>query len=85
MKLYETYADEMADLIRQGVLPPGARLPSVRQAKLQRQVSASTVFEAYNLLESRGMIHCRPRSGYYVNLRKGLQTPEPHTAAPAAE
>lgn len=85
MKLYETYADEMADLIRQGVLPPGARLPSVRQAKQQRQVSASTVFEAYNLLESRGMIHCRPRSGYYVNLRKGLQTPEPHTAAPAAE
>lgn len=85
MKLYETYADEMADLIRQGVLPPGARLPSVRQAKQQRKVSASTVFEAYNLLESRGMIHCRPRSGYYVNLRKGPQTPEPHTAAPTAE
>lgn len=85
MKLYETYADEMADLIRQGVLPPGARLPSVRQAKLQRKVSASTVFEAYSLLESRGLIHCRPRSGYYVNLRKGPQTLEPRTAAPATE
>jgi hypothetical protein len=43
------------------------------------------VFEAYSLLEARGQIHCRPRSGYYVNLRKGPQTPEPHTAVPAAE
>lgn len=85
MKLYEAYADEVADLIRQGVLPPGARLPSVRQAKQQHKLSASTVFEAYNLLESRGLIHCRPRSGYYVNLRKGLQTPEPLTAAPLVE
>ncbi|MEL4178358.1 aminotransferase-like domain-containing protein [Roseateles sp. PN1] len=85
MKLYETYADEIAELIRQGVLQPGARLPSVRQAKQQRKLSASTVFEAYALLESRGMIHCRPRSGYYVQLRHGSQTPEPHTAAPAAE
>ncbi|MBT0570919.1 PLP-dependent aminotransferase family protein [Curvibacter sp. CHRR-16] len=85
MKLYEAYADEIADLIRQGVLPPGARLPSVRQTKQQRKVSASTVFEAYNLLESRGLIHCRPRSGYYVNEHTGPQAPEPHTATPAAE
>ena len=53
MKLYETYAGEIADLIRSGVLRPGERLPSVRQAKQQRKVSASTVLEAYNLLESR--------------------------------
>ena len=71
MKLYETYASEVADLIRSGVLRPGERLPSVRQAKLQRKISASTVFEAYSLLEARGQIHCRPRSGYYVTERKG--------------
>ena len=85
MKLYETYADEIADLIRTGVLTSGARLPSVRKAKQQRKISAATVFEAYNLLESRGLIHCRPRSGYYVNLRKGPQAPEPHTATPTSE
>jgi DNA-binding transcriptional MocR family regulator len=85
MKLYETYADELANLIRQGVLLPGARLPSVRQAKLQRKVSASTVLEAYNLLESRGAIHCRPRSGYYVSERKEPKNPEPHTATPTAK
>lgn len=86
MKLYETYAGEIADLIRSGVLRPGERLPSVRQAKLQRKISASTVFEAYSLLEARGQIHCRPRSGYYVTERKGPKAKqEPHTAAPAPE
>ena len=53
MALDETYADAMADLIRNGVVRPGECLPSVRQAKQQRKVSASTVLEAYNLLESR--------------------------------
>lgn len=85
MKLYETYAGEIADLIRSGVLRSGERLPSVRQAKLQRKISASTVFEAYSLLESRGQIHCRPRSGYYVTERKGPQAQEPNTAAPTTE
>lgn len=85
MKLYETYAGEIADLIRSGVLRPGERLPSVRQAKLQRKISASTVFEAYSLLEARGQIHCRPRSGYYVTELKGPRAQEPHTAAPATE
>jgi len=83
MKLYERYADEIADLIRQQVLRPGERLPSVRQARSQRGISPSTIFEAYCLLEARGLIHCRPRSGYYVNATKTPRTPEPTTAAPA--
>lgn len=85
MKLYEIYADEIAELIRTQVLRPGERLPSVRQARLQRKISASTVFEAYNLLESRALIVCRPRSGYYVSHHKGPQAPEPRTAAPAVD
>ncbi|WP_342620557.1 PLP-dependent aminotransferase family protein [Rhodoferax sp. GW822-FHT02A01] len=80
MKLYERYADEIADLIRNQVLLPGARLPSVRQARSQRKVSPSTVFEAYSLLEARGLIQCRPRSGYYVNAQSRVRTPEPATA-----
>lgn len=30
MKRYEQFADEIATLIRQGVLGPGERIPSVR-------------------------------------------------------
>ncbi|TXH90541.1 MAG: PLP-dependent aminotransferase family protein [Rhodoferax sp.] len=85
MKLYEIYAGEIAELIRTQVLRPGERLPSVRQARLQRKISASTIFEAYNLLEARGLIVCRPRSGYYVRTGKRAQAPEPHTAPPASD
>lgn len=85
MKLYERYAEEIADLIRNQILRPADRLPSVRKAKAQRKISASTVFEAYSLLESRGLIQCRPRSGYYVNLPNHQRTPEPTTAQPASQ
>ena len=83
MKLYERYAEEIADLIRAQVLRPGDRLPSVRQARRNRQISASTVFEAYYLLEARGLIQARARSGYYVNASQ--PSSEPGTARPAAQ
>ena len=66
LKLYEILADEIAASIRSGVLQTGDRLPSVRQASTSRGVSPSTVFKAYYLLEARGLIRARDRSGYYV-------------------
>ena len=42
-------------------LRPGDRLPSVRQASASRHISASTVFEAYYLLEARGLVQARPQ------------------------
>lgn len=66
MKLYEQIAAEIAHSIQTGVLLTGDKLPSVRQLKLERNVSASTVFEAYYLLEARGLITAKDRSGYYV-------------------
>jgi DNA-binding transcriptional MocR family regulator len=66
MKRYEALADEIAQSIRSGVLKLGDRLPSVRQASTTRAVSPSTVFAAYYLLEARGLIRARERSGYYV-------------------
>jgi DNA-binding transcriptional MocR family regulator len=67
MKRYEQYAEELAALIRSGTLRPGDRLPSVRQASRTRKISPATVFEAYYLLEARGLIHARARSGYFVS------------------
>ncbi|GBG15475.1 GntR family transcriptional regulator [Novimethylophilus kurashikiensis] len=68
MKRYEQLADDIARSIQEGMLRPGDRLPSVRQTSTSRGVSPSTVFEAYYLLEARGVITARPRSGYFVAL-----------------
>ena len=67
MKRYEKFADDIAELIRSGVLGPGQRVPSVRYASQTYGVSPSTVFQAYYLLERRGLIRAKPRSGYFVN------------------
>lgn len=67
MKRYEQLADDIARSIREGLLERGEKLPSVRQASAARKVSPSTVFQAYYLLEARGLISARERSGYYVS------------------
>jgi DNA-binding transcriptional regulator YhcF (GntR family) len=66
MKLYETLAEDIAQSIRTGVMKLGDKLPSVRETSISRSVSPSTVFEAYYLLEARGLIRSKERSGYYV-------------------
>jgi DNA-binding transcriptional MocR family regulator len=66
MKRYVALAEEIADIIEKGTLRPGDRLPSVREASRAHRVSASTVFQAYYLLEARGLIVTRARSGYFV-------------------
>jgi DNA-binding transcriptional MocR family regulator len=66
MKLYEQLANSIAQSIQQGVLCRGDKLPSVRQTSESRGVSPSTVFQAYYLLEARGLISAYERSGYFV-------------------
>lgn len=80
--LYEQLADSLAQRIRDGHLQAGERLPSVRQACAQAQVSPATVFQAYDLLESRGLIEARPRSGFYVRKQPRGKAP-PAQAEPA--
>ena len=76
MKRYERLADDIAELIRQGILAPGEKIPSVRHASSTYGVSPSTVFQAYYLLEDRGLIQARARSGYFVRALAGLPLPE---------
>ena len=83
MKRYETFADEIAGLIRSGVLAPGERIPSVRHASRTYGISPSTVFQAYYLLEDRGLIHALPRSGYFVREHALRPLPEPGLRRPA--
>ncbi|WP_060496982.1 GntR family transcriptional regulator MpaR [Pseudomonas sp. NBRC 111133] len=85
MKRYERFADDIAELIRSGVLGPGQRVPSVRYASQTHGVSPSTVFQAYYLLERRGLIRARPRSGYFVNAHAPRQFSEPQALQPISE
>ena len=81
MKLYESLACEISQSILDGVLRPGDRLPSVRQACASRAVSPSTVFQAYYTLEAQGLIQARERSGYFVAIKVNPLPPEPEQAS----
>ena len=86
MTRYEALAADIEASIRAGVLRPGDKLPSVRHTCASRGVSASTVFQAYYLLEARGLVQARERSGYFVNAGLRSAPPEPyHLSEPAGQ
>lgn len=64
--LYELLAEELSLSIGSHLFAPGDRMPSLRSCARGRGVSIPTVNEAYRLLEDRGLVESRPRSGYYV-------------------
>jgi DNA-binding transcriptional MocR family regulator len=66
-KLYEQLAEDIARRVRDGSLASGERVPSVRGLRADRGVSAATVMRAFELLEARGYIEARPRSGFYAS------------------
>lgn len=57
---------QILDLIFQGKLPPGSRLPAERELAELIGVSRNTLRDALNKLEARGYIERRDRSGNYV-------------------
>ena len=84
MNKYEQLAEHIESLVASGTLRPGDKLPSVRETIAARSVSPSTVFEAYYLLEARGVVEARPRSGYFVKAPVTARD-EPPAADPAPE
>src|SRR5687768_555504 len=82
--LYERLAGHVEELVRRGTFRPGDRIPSVRVATSDFGVSPATVLQAYQLLEGRGIVEPRPRSGYYVRLTPPASLPEPTITSPPA-
>lgn len=82
MKLYEQLVDDLAELIRSGVLRPGDRMPSVRKLTRSHGVSPGTVLQAYGVLEDHNLIEARARSGYYVAAHRLNRLPPPETHQP---
>jgi DNA-binding transcriptional MocR family regulator len=62
-------AARFAQRIRDRLLGPGARLPSVRLCAQQQGVSPSTVVGAYDQLLAQGLIEARKNRGFYVRER----------------
>ena len=84
MKRYEALAQEISEAIASGAFRPGDRLPSVRETSESRSVSPSTVFQAYYLLEARGLVEPRGRSGYFVRSTSAAAS-EPAASVPRAD
>ena len=82
--LYEKLADEVAGMVARGALRAGERLPSVRRFAEERGVSVATVLSTYLVLEGRGLVEARPKSGHYVRARRGPSPPVPNVAKRAA-
>ncbi|MEJ8815944.1 PLP-dependent aminotransferase family protein [Variovorax ureilyticus] len=59
-------ADRFAERIRNRLLAPGARLPSVRECARQQGVSPHTVVAAYDQLLAQGLVEARRQKGFYV-------------------
>lgn len=64
--LTEQLARRFAEQIRQRLLAPGSRLPSVRECARRQQVSASTVVAAYDQLLAQGLVEARKQRGFFV-------------------
>jgi DNA-binding transcriptional MocR family regulator len=66
LSLTEQLAARFGERIRNRLLAPGARLPSVRQCAEQQGVSPSTVVAAYDQLLAQGLVEARKNRGFFV-------------------
>lgn len=79
--LTEQLAARFGERIRQRLLAPGARLPSVRECARRHAISPSTVVAAYDQLLAQGLIEARRQRGFFV--RDLARVPDAAAAAAA--
>jgi DNA-binding transcriptional regulator YhcF (GntR family) len=63
---YEQLRSQIADRARDGSLPVGYKLPTVRGLAADLGIAANTVAKAYRVLETDGVIETRGRNGTFV-------------------
>ena len=73
--LYGQVAEKILNLIHNGVLKEGDKIPSIRQLSRELNVSINTVKEAYWKLERQNYIVAVPQSGFYVKKRPADSSP----------
>jgi GntR family hexuronate regulon transcriptional repressor len=65
-RLFQDIAEKIMSLIREGVFPPGSRLPGERELAERFGVSRVTIREAEIALQAMGEVTIRTGSGVYV-------------------
>lgn len=79
-------AERYAQRIRERLLLPGTRMPSVRDCASQHGVSPHTVVAAYDQLQAAGLLEARRQRGFFVRETRPTATAARHarpaTAAP---
>ncbi len=66
-RLHEDIVEQVRDLVRDGSLKHGARLPPEREMAERLQVSRSSLREAMRALELQGIVASRPGAGTFIN------------------
>jgi DNA-binding transcriptional regulator YhcF (GntR family) len=64
--LFDQLRTHIIDGIRDGRLPPGTRLPTVRELAAELGMAVNTVARAYRELEAAGVVETRGRFGTFV-------------------
>jgi DNA-binding transcriptional regulator YhcF (GntR family) len=64
--LFDQLRTQIISGIRDGRLPPGTRLPTVRELAAQMSLAVNTVARAYRELEAAGILETRGRFGTFV-------------------
>ncbi|MEY8015024.1 GntR family transcriptional regulator [Mycobacterium servetii] len=64
--LFDQLRTQVIDGVREGALPPGTRLPTVRELAGQLGVAVNTVARAYRELESAAIVETRGRFGTFI-------------------
>jgi DNA-binding transcriptional regulator YhcF (GntR family) len=62
----EQVRTQLLEAVRRGTLPPGAKLPTVRQLADQLGIAVNTVARAYRLLEQDGLVETFGRRGSFI-------------------
>lgn len=76
-KISEEIAGQIRDLIKEGKLQSGEKLPPEREFSEMLGVGRSSLREAVNILETQGFVETRKRQGIYVcNLSSSIM-PDP--------
>ncbi|MET0455620.1 MAG: GntR family transcriptional regulator [Mycobacterium sp.] len=64
--LFDQLRTQIIEGVRDGRLPPGTRLPTVRDLAGQLNMAVNTVARAYRELEAAGVLETRGRFGTFV-------------------
>ncbi|CAN5745571.1 GntR family transcriptional regulator [soil metagenome] len=64
--LFDQLRSQIINGVRDGTLPPGTRLPTVRELASRLGLAVNTVARAYRELETAGILETRGRFGSFI-------------------